>query len=177
VMPDEAIRPGQRTIEHDTRLEQAETPRGAAITRCMLAAMQSVINTAGKRPRVAPIFALRLAAADSAVAAFEPRTATAFAELAAKAPVWFDPTLVVVEALFRKNEPEIRNPAEPKYAPKAAREFDELGPPKPNPTAADLEDGLRRWRDTKRSLEPLIKGGVKIIAGTDVPVLPLIPGF
>src|SRR5439155_19351219 len=94
VMPDEAIRAGQRTIEHDTRLEEAETPRGAAITQWMLAAMQSAINTAGKRARVAPIFALRLAAADSAVAAFEPRTATAFAELAAKAPVWFDPTLV-----------------------------------------------------------------------------------
>src|SRR6266536_3289918 len=44
------------------------------------------------------------------------------------------------------------------------KKFDELGPPKPDTTAADIEEGRRQWSNVKRSLAPLIKAGAKIVA-------------
>jgi imidazolonepropionase-like amidohydrolase len=173
----EAIEAGQRTIEHNTRVEQAESRRGAEITRWMLAAMQQVTNAANARPRVGPIFELRLAAADSAIQSFDPVVAAAFADLAAKREVWFDPTLVVAEALLRINEPEIRDRPELIYVPGTAKDVNEGFSPDPNPTASQIAEGRRQWKNLLLTLRPLLKAGAKFVAGTDVPVLPLVPGF
>ncbi|MEO8449136.1 MAG: amidohydrolase family protein [Gemmatimonadota bacterium] len=173
----EAIEAGQRTIEHNSRVPEAESGREAEITRVTLAAMQRAINAAGSHPRIGPIFQLRMAAFDSAIQSFDPVTASAFADLAAKRDVWFDPTLVVMEALFRINEPEVHTRPETVYVPRAGKDFDEGFSPKPNPTAADIAEGRREWKNMLVTFKPLIKAGVKFVAGTDVPVLPLVPGF
>jgi len=177
VMPEEAVKAGHRTIEHNSRLEVALSSRGAEITQWMLAAMEREVQQAGANPRIGPIFALRLAAADSAVRTFDQRTATTFAERAARSQVWFDPTLAVTEVVYRLNEPEIRNRPELKYVPRSARAMDEGLTPAPNPSGAEIEDGRRKWNGALRILQPLIAAGARIVAGTDVPVFPLVPGF
>jgi imidazolonepropionase-like amidohydrolase len=95
----------------------------------------------------------------------------------AKLPVWFDPTLVVLEAVFRGAEPGVLDRSPLKYAPGAVREFNDGSVPEGPPSDAELALGKRRWENALAALRPLIEGGVKIVAGTDVPVSPLVPGF
>ncbi len=173
----EAIAAGQRTIEHDSGLEEALSGRASEIIRWKLSAMQRVIRSAGPKPAIGPIFQLRIAAADSALLALDQPTARAFAEFAAKQDVWFDPTLVVLEALARVNEPAVRNPPETKYTPTAAREMTEGFEPKPNATEADIAAGRRQFKNGLLPLAPLLKAGVKFVAGSDIPTFPLVPGF
>jgi imidazolonepropionase-like amidohydrolase len=177
VMPGEAIEAGQRTLEHGSRHPFANSARGAELTARMLARMERYLDSAGDAARAIDIAAIRWAADDSAAASYDSATAESFAELAAKRQVWFDLTLVTYRNVLLHNEPELRQLPEWKYAPAAAREFDDLPPPGPNPTAADIAEGRRRWDAARASFAPLLRAGAKFVAGTDVPTGRLVPGF
>jgi imidazolonepropionase-like amidohydrolase len=176
LMPKEAIEAGLRTLEHGSRLEYQTSARGAEIDRWQLAATAKVVAAAGAKPSFGPVVRIRFAATDSALASFDPARAAEFAKWAAARDVWFDPTLVVLEAFHRVNEREIREPPELKYAPESTR-LDEGLPPKPSPTAADIAAGRRRYETALAPTRALIRAGAKFVTGTDVPVNPLVPGF
>lgn len=179
-MPDsvsnrEAITAGQRTIEHGSKLEYEETPRGEELNRHWLAATQKVIDQNRDHPKVGPIFMIRLVMADSARAAFDSATAASFGAFAAQHEVWFDPTLVVMETLYRANDSAFRHPPELKYAPPSARS--EEIPSTTNATPEALEAGRAELRRYFGMIQPLLKAGAKFTTGTDLPVPPLPPGF
>ncbi len=173
----EAIEAGQRTIEHNTRVELAMTPRGEELSNWALQLSQRFFDRHRALPILGPLFGLRLAVADSALAAYDSATADAFGRFAAERPVWFDPTLVVMETVFRANDSAFRNPPELKYAPAAALTMDEGIPTGAQATPAQLEAGRARLTRHLSTIPPLIRNGVKLITGTDVPVVPLVPGF
>jgi imidazolonepropionase-like amidohydrolase len=50
-------------------------------------------------------------------------------------------------------------------------------PPVANPSAAELETARREWRDVLGMFRPLVRSGAKFVAGSDIPTLPLAPGF
>ena len=84
VAPLEAIRAGQRTIEHDWRIATANTPQGEAIGRRMLAGCSGSWTRLGG-PKLWPYVMHRIAADDSARAVYDTATARAFAREAAGA--------------------------------------------------------------------------------------------
>jgi hypothetical protein len=112
-----ALRAGQRTIEHDWRIPTANTPQGEAISGWMRASMQLVLDSASAKSKLWPYVMPRIAADDSARAAYDSATAAAFAREAASRLVWFDPTLAVLYTQHRRNEAAIRKPPELKYVP------------------------------------------------------------
>ncbi|MHB1329788.1 MAG: amidohydrolase family protein, partial [Gemmatimonadales bacterium] len=173
----EAIEAGQHTIEHNTRVELAMTPRGDELSNWALGVGQHIFDRFAVIPVVGPLFALRLAVADSALAAYDSATAYAFGSFAAERPVWFAPTLTVMEALYRGNDPAYRRPPELKYAPAASLEMDEGMGIDTAATEAQLEAGRARLARQLTTIPPLINTGVKLITGTDAPVYPLVPGF
>lgn len=177
VLPDEAIAAGQRTIEHDFRISVGMSPAGPAITGWMLAAMQRHIDSTRSHPNYNPLFGSRIAADDSARLTFDSATAAGFAARAARAAVWFDPTLAADEAMIRVNDPSVRQRPEWKYIPPSARMFEDGPPPAASPSAAELETARLAWRGVLDMFRPLVQAGVKFVAGSDVPVLPLVPGF
>ena len=177
VSPIEAIRAGQRTIEHDWRIATANTPQGEAISRRMLAGMQRVLDSAGGKPKLWSYVVPRIAADDSARAVYDTATARAFAREAARRKVWFDPTLAVLFTQSRRNEVTIRKPPELKYVPPEGLEFEDGLPPKDNPTEADIAEGRREYEREAAMFRELVRAGARFVAGTDTPVLPVVPGF
>lgn len=174
----EAIDSGHRTIEHSWGIPIVNSARGGAIVASLQAAIARHTAGTGERARrPGPLFDARLAAADSASASYDSASAAQFAEYAASKRVWFDPTLVVLRTQALRNDRAIRTPDELRFAPRAVLEFDEGLPVKANPTAADLEAGRRDWDATRRTFRELVRAGAKFLAGTDVPVMPLVPGF
>jgi imidazolonepropionase-like amidohydrolase len=174
LMPREVIEAGQRTIEHTWRIPLATSSRGEEITRWELAAMQPAFDSAS-RGRARPPFMIRLAADDSGHASFDSARAAEFGAWAARREVWFDPTLVVIQAFL--GMPGAGDTSELRFVPPAARLEERAEPPNPNPTAAQIEALRRRYLTSRRPIEALIRSGAKFIAGTDVPVMPLVPGF
>ena len=174
LMPREVIEAGQRTIEHTWRIPLATSSRGDEISRWELAAMQSSFDAADRRKARPPVM-IRLAADDSGLASFDSARAAEFAAWAGQQEVWFDPTLVVIQAFL--GIPGVGDSSELRFVPPSARLEERVGPANPNPTAAELEALRRKYLTTRRPIEALIRGGAKIIAGTDVPVMPLVPGF
>lgn len=172
----EAIEAGQRTIEHNTRVELAMTPRGEELSAWALRLSQVFFDRHRALPIVGPLFGLRLAVADSAMASYDSATAYAFGRFAAERPVWFDPTLVVMESVFRVDS-AFRNPPELQYAPAASLAMDEGLPTGAQATPAQLEAGRARMKRQLSTIPPLIASGAKLITGTDAPVVPLVPGF
>jgi imidazolonepropionase-like amidohydrolase len=79
--------------------------------------------------------------------------------------------------MIRSNEPSIRQRPEWKYIPPVARAFEEGSPPDSNASDAVLEAARLQWRDVLDMFRPLVLAGAKFVAGSDVPVLPLVPGF
>lgn len=177
LMPREAIEAGQRTIEHGSRQPFANSARGEELTAWMVAAMQAYLDEAGARARPDAIVRLRRMADDSAMNAFDLGTAQAFAAWAVAREVWFDPTLVVYRLVVRGNEPALRARPEQKYVPRAARELDELPPPDPRASPAAIEAGRRRWEQVRGSFAALVSAGARFLAGSDLPVGQLVPGF
>lgn len=173
----EAIDSGQRTIEHSWGLPMANSPRGGAIVASLRSAIARYTATAGANARLGPYFEARLAAQDSAMASYDSATAATFAGYAAGRKVWFDPTLVVLLTQARRNEREMRAFDELRFAPHAALEFDEGIPPKTNPTPADIEAGRAEYAGARLAFRELVRAGARFVAGTDVPVMPLVPGF
>jgi imidazolonepropionase-like amidohydrolase len=177
VLPDEAIEAGQRTIEHDFRISMGMSTQAREITRWMLAAMQRHLDSTRSNPRYVPLFVPRIAADDSARRTFDSATAARFAARAARAAVWFDPTLAADEAMIRVSERSVRRRPEWKYIPERARRIEDGLPPTPNPSAAELEAARREWQNVLDMFRPLVRAGAKFVAGSDIPILPLVPGF
>lgn len=180
MMTEDAIAAGQRTIEHDSEVEMQQTPRGRAIHDWMYAKMIPAIasNRAKQRPNYMEIVQYRFAAADSATASFDSATAVAFSKKVAALPVWFDPTSVVMEIVYRGREPSAFDTTALRYVPKRARGFSDGGETSgPPPSQAEMALGRQKWSDAKRSIRFLAQGGAKLITGTDVPIAPLVPGF
>ncbi len=177
VLASEAIDSGHRTIEHDYGVGLANSARGPALTAWMLAAMTRYVDTAKTRFRIWPYLVLRFAAIDSAMASYDWNVALGFAKAAAAKEVWFDPTLIVMRTQLLKNEPRERDLPELRFVPKAAREFEDGEPPLTNPTPAQLEQGRTRWTHVLRNFRSLVEAKAKFVAGTDAPVMPLVPGF
>jgi imidazolonepropionase-like amidohydrolase len=177
VAPIEAIRAGQRTIEHDWRIPTANTPQGEAISNWMRAGMQRVLDSSSGKPKLWSYVMPRIAADDSAHAVYDAATARAFAREAASRNVWFDPTLVVLYTQARKNERAIRLPPELKYVPPEGLEFEDGLPPKEHPTEADIAEGRRTYARAVVTFRELVRAGAHFLAGTDTPVLPVVPGF
>ncbi len=180
MMPEDAIAAGQRTIEHDSEIEMQQTKSGRAIHDWMYSKMIPAIasNRAKKRPNFMEIVIYRFSAMDSAMATFDSVTAASFATKVSQLPVWFDPTLVVMEILARGREPGVLDTTALKYVPPKAVGFSDGGEEKgPPPTAAELALGRKRWEGALRSVRAMAQGGAKFITGTDVPIAPLVPGF
>lgn len=177
VMPREAIEAGQRTLEHGSRHPFANSARGRELTDWMLAAMQRYLTRAGRAARPGEIVRLRMAADDSALATYDLGTAQAFATWAAGREVWFDPTLVVYRLVMRPDEPELRRRPEDKYLPASARVLDELPPPRAEATTAEIAAGRQRWERARASFAALVGAGARFLAGSDLPVGHLVPGF
>ena len=175
VMPREAIEAGQRTIEHTWRIPLATSSRGEEITRWELAEMQRAFDAAAGPRRGRPPVMIRLAADDSGLASFDSATAAEFGAWAGRQEVWFDPTLVVIQAFV--GMPGVGDSSELRYVPPSARLEERIGPANPNPTAAEREALRQRYLTMRRPIEALIRGGAKFVTGTDVPVMPLVPGF
>jgi hypothetical protein len=136
--------------------------------------MQPAFDSGGRR-RARPPVLIRLAADDSGLASFDSARAVAFAEWAGRQAVWFDPTLVVIQAFM--GMPGVGDSSELRYVPPSARIEERVEPANPNPTAAEREALRQRYLTTRRPIEALIRGGAKFITGTDTPVMPLVPGF
>ena len=178
VSPREAIDSGQRTIEHDTRIGFANSPRGRGIGAAELAALDAYRKQAGKSFDILKAFEIRLAAEDSVRHYYDLATAAKFAAEVAKRDVWFDPTLVVLETQYRKNERAMRELPELKYVPKGALALEDGFPASPNPTDSMIAAGAARYagvRDT--TFRELVRAKAKFLAGTDSPVMPLVPGW
>ena len=174
LMPREVIEAGQRTIEHTWRIPLATSSRGDEISRWELAAMQPAFDSSARR-RARPPILIRLAADDSGLASFDSARAVEFAQWAGRQEVWFDPTLVVIQAFM--GMPGVGDSSELRYVPPSARLEERVEPANPNPTEAQREALRQRYLTTRRPIEALIRGGAKFITGTDVPVMPLVPGF
>ena len=177
VSAEEAVDSGQRTIEHDFRLAAANSSRGEAISEWTRSEMQRYLDRVGKDFKIWEYFAIRVAGEDSAWMAYDSATAGRFAARVAGRAVWFDPTLIVMQTQFRKNEAAFRNLPELRFAPKAAREFEDGIPATPNPTPAMIEAGRRQYQYAKLEFRELVRARAKFLAGTDTPVMPLVPGF
>ncbi len=177
VGPEEAVRAGQRTIEHDFKIAFAMTRRARSIEEWMLASMQRQLDRTRARPAYDPLFLLRIAGDDSARATADTAVASSFARWVADAPVWFDPTLVADEAEIRVNEPAIRDRPDLKYIPKSARSFHDGPPGSKVPTKAQIDAGRREFDNVLRMFGPLVAAGAKFVTGSDIPVPPLVPGF
>jgi imidazolonepropionase-like amidohydrolase len=177
VMPDEAIAAGQRTIEHGSKQAFANSARGADLSQWMLAEMQRYLDSRDGQLRPLGIFRYRIIADDSASQAYDLPTARRFAELAAARDVWFDPTLVVWRAFVLRNEPGVWRRPEHVYVPRVVREYQELPPPDAGATPADRERGREQWQAAHAAFAELVSAGAKFVAGTDVPVFPMVPGF
>jgi hypothetical protein len=176
-MPDEAVAAGQRTIEHGSKQAFANSARGADLSQWMLAEMQRYLDSRDGQLRPLGIFRYRIIADDSASQAYDLPTARRFAELAAARDVWFDPTLVVWRAFVLRNEPGVWRRPEHVYVPRVVREYQELPPPDAGATPADRERGREQWQAAHAAFAELVSAGAKFVAGTDVPVFPLVPGF
>jgi imidazolonepropionase-like amidohydrolase len=50
---------------------------------------------------------------------------------------------------------------------------------RPDTTVSEavLEAARRQWREVLAMFRPLVQAGAKFVTGSDVPVLPLVPGF
>jgi imidazolonepropionase-like amidohydrolase len=177
VLPDEAIAGGQRTIEHDFRISLGMSPVGRGITAWMLAAMQRHLDSTRLHPHYNPLFVPRIAADDSGRRTFDSATAAGFAARAAKAAVWFDPTLAADEAMIRVSDPSVRQRPEWKYIPQRARAIEDGLPAVASPSAAELMTARGEWQDVLAMFRPLVRAGAKFVAGSDIPTLPLAPGF
>ncbi len=177
VSAEEAVDSGQRTIEHSWGIDLANSSRGPTLGAWLVAAMTRYADTAKARFRIWPYLAHRFAVVDSANASYDWTTALRFAKDAAAAEVWFDPTLVVMQTQLLKNEPKARDLPELRFVPKLARAFEDGEPPLATPTAADLALGRTRWANTLRTFRALVEANAKFVAGTDAPVMPLVPGF
>jgi hypothetical protein len=118
---------------------------------------------------------LRAAADDSGLASFDTTRAAEFAAWVRDRDVWFDPTLAVIQAVY--DVPGVSDTSELKYMPRSAMMDERLAPPIPNPTAAQIEAIQRKYARDITPIEALIKGGARFITGTDIPVMPLVPGF
>ncbi len=173
----EAVDSGQRTIEHDFRLAAANSTRGEAISAWTRGEMKRYLDRVGKDFKIWEYFAIRVAGEDSAWMAYDSATASRFAARSAGKAVWFDPTLMVMQTQFRKNEPMVRNLTELRFAPKAAREFEDGIPAAAAPTPAMIEAGRRQYEYVKLAFRELVRARAKFLAGTDTPVMPLVPGF
>ncbi|MGE3617829.1 MAG: amidohydrolase family protein [Gemmatimonadales bacterium] len=173
----EAIDSGQRTIEHDFGIALANSSRGPELVAWLEAASARYVARAGDRARIGPLFDLRLAARDSALASYDSATAAGFAARAAAKDVWFTPTLTVLMSMARRNERAVREPPELRFAPKEVLEYDEGLPPSANPTAAEIAAGRAAWEQTKAEYRELVRAKARFLAGTDTPVVPLVPGF
>ena len=174
---EEAIDSGQRTIEHDFGIAFANSPRGKELRGRLVAAEAAYVRQSDERFNVGAEFQIRVAWHDSAMAAHEYGTASAFAKAAARRQVWFDPTLLVVNKMALANEPGAWDLPELKFAPKATREFNDVTPPKANRTQADRDAGRAQWANLLKTFRELVREKAKFLAGTDVPVMPLVPGF
>ena len=173
----EAIDSGQRTIEHDFGIAFANSNRGPELRSRFLASLGDYVRTSGLQFRLGPAFQRRIDWHDSAMAAYDYPSAAAFARDAATRPVWFDPTLVVFNTMLLANEPGAGALPELKFAPKAALAFFDGVPPKAHPTQADIDAGRAGWTAAKTIFRELVRQKAKFVAGTDVPVMPLVPGF
>lgn len=171
-MPQEAIEAGQRTLEHTWRIPLATSNRGEAIARWGLGAQQRALVAGGKS--FGPIARLRLAVDDSGLASFDSTHAAEFAGWAAARDVWFDPTLVVIQAfvglLGAGDSTELR------YVKPSAM-VEERAEPSRVPPAEELEFLRGVYARLMTPFRALVRGGAKFVAGTDVPVMPLVPGF
>jgi imidazolonepropionase-like amidohydrolase len=139
--------------------------------------MQRHIDSTETHPGFGALVDARFAADDSARKTFDSAFAAGFAARAAKAAVWFDPTMAVSEALIRVNEKSVRERPEWKYIPPGARTFEEGPPPDYNASAGKIESARLVWRSLVEMFGPLVRAGAKFITGSDIPVLPLVPGF
>ena len=173
----EAVDSGQRTIEHNWGIDLANSSRGPALGAWVVAAMSRYADTSKARFRIWRYISHRFVVIDSATASYDWTTARAFAKDAAAKEVWFDPTLVVMQTQLLKNEPKARDLPEIRFIPKVAREYEDGEPPLANPTAADLAAGRAQWARTLRTFRALVDAKAKFVAGTDTPVMPLVPGF
>jgi len=177
VAPAEAIRAGQRTIEHDWRLPTAMSREGDRLSREMLARMQVALDAGGDQPKLWPVVQQRIAADSLARESFDSAAAWAFGRAAAEAAVWFDPTLMVLLTQARRNEPAVRLPPELRFVPPEGLEFEDGLPPKEHPTDEDIAAGRRAYAEALQTIRALAAAGARFVAGTDTPVLPLVPGF
>ncbi len=167
----EAIDSGQRTIEHTFGLAFENGAQAAAIRSAFQAEAAELRATLSGREVVERVFVSKVAAIDSAIAVTDSVAAREFAEYAAGKNVWFDPTFVVTQTRYRPNDPELRNLPEYRYA---------LGGRRPSEVPAEalvVEGGRARWQAFVASFAPLVRAGARFVAGTDVPVPPLVPGF
>jgi imidazolonepropionase-like amidohydrolase len=177
VAPAEAIRAGHRTIEHDWRIPAAMSREGDRLSAEMLAGMQAALEAGGDQPKLWPVVQRRIAADSLGRESFDSATAAAFGRLAAGAEVWFDPTLMVLLTQARRNEVAVRQPPELRFVPPEGLEFEDGLPPKENPTDEDIAAGRRAYAEALRTMRVLVAAGARFVAGTDTPVLPLVPGF
>jgi len=168
----EAIDSGQRTIEHTFGLAFENGAQASAVRAAFQAEAAEIRATVESgREIVERVFASKIAAIDSAIAVSDSAAAWEFAEYAARKDVWFDPTFVVAENRYRPNDPSLRNLPEHRYL---------LGGRRPPSSPIDRAAGeaeRARWSRLLASFRPLVRAGAKFIAGTDVPVTPLVPGF
>jgi imidazolonepropionase-like amidohydrolase len=77
----------------------------------------------------------------------------------------------------RRNEPAVRLPPELRFVPPEGLEFEDGLPPKEHPTDEDIAAGRRAYAEALRTIRALAAAGARFVAGTDTPVLPLVPGF
>ena len=177
LVPEDVIRAGQRTIEHDFKIAFGATGRSRPIMDWMLRSMQRQLDRTGPRTDINALFSLRLAGDDSARASADEQVAGRFARWAAGAPVWFDPTLAADEAEILANDPSIQNRPEIKYIPLNVRSFHDGPQSSGTPTAAEIEASRRLFANVMTMFRPLVAAGAKFVTGSDVPVPPLVPGF
>jgi imidazolonepropionase-like amidohydrolase len=174
IAPREAIEAGQRTIEHTWKIPLATSSRGEEISAWALEAMQRALDAPNRRG-FGPVVMIRLAADDSGLATFDSSRAADFAAFVRGREVWFDPTFAVIKAV--SDVPGVRDSAELRYVPPGALLDERMAPPIPDPTPAQLESIQQAYRTSLKPFTALIQGGARFITGTDIPVMPLVPGF
>jgi imidazolonepropionase-like amidohydrolase len=89
--------------------------------------------------------------------------------------VWFDPTLVVIQAAF--GVPGVGDSTDLRYVPRSALVDERPEPAGKALTPAEVQALEQRYRAMRRPIEVLIRAGARFITGTDTPVMPLVPGF
>ena len=178
VLISEAIDSGQRTIEHDYRIPYANSARSIPVANWLLAERAAARAKAGANLKLIALWEIGQRANDSVQQLYDSAAAATFAADAADRDVWFDPTLIVLETQYRKNESAIRAPPELKYVPKAALALEDGLPADPNPTASVIQQGRDRYqRVIRQTFGELVRHDAKFLAGSDAPVMPLVPGF